>query len=171
MDSEELRAQLERCHRESYGWARACCRQDPDEAENVLQAVYLKILEHKAVFDGRAAFQTWLFSVIRKTAAEVRRRRILERLRLVGHWETELRSAQPTSPEQAVYLSEVQTALRRGLARLPRRQCEVLQLVFYHDFSLAEAADVMGVSLGSARTHYDRGKKKLRAQMEGAGLK
>ena len=39
----------------------------------MLQAVYLKIFERKAVFDGRAAFKTWLFAVIRKSAAEVRR--------------------------------------------------------------------------------------------------
>src|SRR5260370_1069950 len=66
LDSEDLLARLERHHLECFGWARSCCRQDPDEAENVLQAVYLKIFERKAVFDGRAAFTTWLFAVIPK---------------------------------------------------------------------------------------------------------
>src|SRR5262245_25000055 len=48
---------LERWHAESFGWARLCCRQDTDEAQNVLQAAYLKILERKAVFDGRSAYR------------------------------------------------------------------------------------------------------------------
>jgi len=68
MDDAELRAQLERYHRDSYGWALACCRHDPKEAENTLQNAYLKILEKRAVFHGRAAFKTWLFSVVRMTA-------------------------------------------------------------------------------------------------------
>jgi RNA polymerase sigma factor (sigma-70 family) len=169
MDIEDMKARLESHHQESYGWARFCCRGDADEADNVLQAVYLKVLENRAVFDGRAAFRTWLFSVIRITAAELRRRRVLRNLRLIRFHDLQPRRAAGASPDEAVYRAELQTGLRRALATLPRRQAEVLQLVFYHDLSLAEAAQAIGVSLGSARTHYDRGKKRLRAVMEGSG--
>lgn len=162
MDSSELQSQLERCQRESYGWALNCCLRDPVEAESVLQAVYLKILEGKARFDGRATFKTWLFSVIRKTAADARRRKFLHRLKLIKYAESAGHAAPEESLNETIYRSEIQTLFRRALAVLPKRQGEVLQLVFYHDLSLSEAAQVMAVSVGSARTHYERGKKQLR---------
>ncbi len=165
MDGSELRVQLERYQRESYGWALSCCSRNPVEAEGVLQAVYLKVLEGKARFDGKATFKTWLFSVIRKTAAGERRQQILRRLRLIKYQEGAEHAAREVSPDETLYRSELQMLFRQALAALSKRQGEVLQLVFYHDLSLAAAAEVMGVSVGSARTHYERGKKQLRRLM------
>src|SRR5918911_1012304 len=139
MESSELKTRLETYQRESYGWALSCCLRDPAAAESVLQTVYVKVLEGKARFDGKAAFKTWLFSVIRKTAADHRRRRMLHRFRLIRYEESDARIAQQKNPEAAVYHSEIQHLFRRALARLPARQRETLQLVFYHDLSLAEA--------------------------------
>lgn len=170
MNDHELRAELERHHRESYGWALSCCSRNPSEAENVLQIAYLKALEGKARFDGRASFKTWLFAVIRKTAIDERRRHWLRLLRTTGYEETINRAADQDEPHEAIYRSELGDLLRRALARLPRRQREVLQLVFYHDLSLSESAEVMGVTLGSARTHYERGKQRLRQLIEASEI-
>jgi DNA-directed RNA polymerase specialized sigma24 family protein len=41
-----------------------------------------------------------------------------------------------------------------------------LHLVFYQDMSIADAAEVMEISVGSARTHYERGKARMRVILE-----
>jgi RNA polymerase sigma-70 factor (ECF subfamily) len=165
MESEELRDLLEHHHASSFGWAMACCRRDQVEAEEVLQIVYLKVLEGKARFNGMASFKTWLFAVIRKTASDQRRKSLLRALLTLRVADLGAKH-QEEQPDESAYRSEIQNMFRRALARLPKRQREALELVFYHDLNLQEAAAVMSVSVGSARTHYERGKKRLRQLLE-----
>ena len=170
MDIAELKAEIEGLHSASFGWALSCCRRDRSEAEEVLQTVYLKILEGKARYRGEASLKTWLFAVIRKTAATEYRRSLLRGLRLTAEvTETNERGSSYEAPTASFERSEVQTQFQKALKSLPKRQREALHLVFYEDLSLREAAEVMGISIGSARQHYERGKKRLReclGQME-----
>ena len=168
MDDEprDLQGDLERLHPDSYGWALACCGRRPVEASEALHAAYLKVLEGRARFSGRSAFRTWLFGVIRRTAAEHRRREALLRLRLITLGDaSEPRDSAP-SPADCAERADQAARLASALARLPRRQREVLDLVFYHDLPISEAAAVMGVGVGSARRHYERGKARLRALLD-----
>jgi len=156
--------ELERLHAAAFGWALACCAGDRAAAEDALQASYLKILDQSARFDGRAGFRTWLFAVVRRTAAEQRRRAALRRLLPLAA----LDAAPDGRPDPAATLvrAEGTQRLEAALATLSRRQREVLHLVFYQDLTIAEAADVAGVSVGTARTHYERGKRALRRLLE-----
>jgi RNA polymerase sigma-70 factor, ECF subfamily len=166
MQITELKAELERLHSASFGWALSCCRRDQTEAEEVLQTVYLKILEGKARFGGESSLKTWLFAVIRKTAATEYRRGLLRSFRLTGDQEEILERAALHEPQTAGYeRSELQGHFQSAMKSLPKRQREALHLVFYEDLSLREAADVMGVSIGSARQHYERGKRRLRESL------
>ena len=158
-----IREQLEALHGASFAWALACCADRSTEAEDVLQMTYLKILDGRVRFEGRAAFKTWLFGVIRMTAREQRRRAWRGWLRSVHVDEAEKLHANETAPDDAAARSEASERVRAACARLPERQREVMMLVFHQDLALDEAAVVMGVSPGSARKHYQRGKEHLRA--------
>ncbi len=162
MKRSEIAAELDRHHTESFGWALACCRWERAEAEDVLQTAYEKVLDGRAVFGGRASFRTWLFGVIRRTASERRRRARVRGLALL-RWQA--RTPQPPGapdPEVDLHASRRSRELVEALLQLSERQFSLLHLVFYEELSIREAAEVLGVSLGSARTHYERGKRRLR---------
>jgi RNA polymerase sigma-70 factor (ECF subfamily) len=167
MDDVELKRELERAHADCFGWAMACCRRDRDDAEEVLQTVYLTVLDGRARYDGRSSFHTWLFGVIRLTAASERRKAWLRGLLLereAGRGKRDAGILAPDSfaaPDAEVEHESRRDGLRHALGHLAKRQREVLQLVFYHDLTVEEAAAVMRVSVGSARTHYARGKARL----------
>lgn len=169
IEERQLRALLQEHHEASFGWARLCGARWGVEAEDVLQNAYLKVLNGQARYEGRAAFRTWLFSVIRNTALDERRRRWRRWLRVPGGSEPAGHSDPAVDPGARLERSERSESFRQALARLPGRQQEILHLVFYQDLSVQEAAGVMGVSLGSARTHYERGKRRLRSWLGEGG--
>jgi len=161
----ELEAQLARLHEASFGWALSCCDWNDADAEDVLQTTYLKVVSGRARFGGRSAFRTWLFGVIRQTAREHRRRDRSHRQRAERLGREPTLGAVPR-PDELTERAERAQILREALTKLPERQREVLHLVFYEDLTIREAADVLEVSLGTARVHYERGKKKLRTLLE-----
>lgn len=165
MNRADLEQQLGDLHPASFAWALSCCGRDRDDAEEALQETYLKIFDGKARFEGRSTLKTWLFSVIRRTAAARRRLRWLRSWRFV---EADLdgMSAGQESAEQRILYSERASALLRAIGRLARRQREVIELVFYHDMTIEHAAQIIGVSIGTARVHYQRGKQRLMTELQ-----
>src|SRR2546430_10814042 len=127
----QLERELDQLHPAAFGWALACCLGDRAAAEDALQASYLKILDGRARFDGRASFRTWLFSVVRYTAAGQRRRAGLRRwlpLALLG--------ATPDgrpAPSTALARADGARRLTAALETLPRRQREGVHLGVYQD--------------------------------------
>jgi len=166
MQDRDIGRQLEQLHEASFGWALSCCGGNPDEAAEVLQNAYLKVLDGRARFGGRSSFKTWLFSVIRLTAADQRRKHALRWNGLVRLYQRSTGDPDSNGPERDVHRGELRDRFRSLLQRLPNRQREVIHLVFYHDHTLRQAAEIMGVSLGSARTHYHRGKQRLRQWLQ-----
>ena len=164
MSPHELETELERLHEESFGWALSCCHGDRGRAEDVLHNAYVRVISGKAVYARRSLFRTWLFGVIRRVALEDHRRMRTEHARTVvlEHPAAQIVADQGARPDDF----EIARGLHNALARLADRQREVLHLVFYQEMSIADAAEVMEISVGSARTHYQRGKARLRSLLE-----
>jgi RNA polymerase sigma-70 factor, ECF subfamily len=152
----DLRAELARVHLESHAWAVRCCRGDVVEAGDVLQRAYMKVLDGTAKFEGKSSFKTWFFAVIRHTAREHARQGWLRIVRLERWWRESEPNEQsgPSDDDRILRLQLV-------LAKLSRRQQEVLHLVFYQDLTIQEAAHVLKMPVGTARTHYERGKARV----------
>lgn len=161
-DAHLLERDLEALHPACFGWALGCCRWNREEAEDVLQTVYLKVLDGRARFDARSSARTWLFAVIRRTAAERRRRRWLVDLLPARLLQMLPEPACAPDPESLAEAAQASARLRAALLTLSARQRELLHLVFYQDLTIEESAAILGISVGSARTHYHRGKARLR---------
>lgn len=163
MNRSQLEEVVRKLHREAYLWARQCCNFQDWLAEDVVQEVYLKILTEKAKFNEQSSVKTWLFSVIRFTANEHLKK------------DTSVFPVDRSEENIEDKGEDAQINYEKLILKLPEKQREILLLVFYHGLTIEKSAAVMGISLGTARTHYDRGKKNLKVlilkkkEHEGAG--
>jgi len=160
MAAPELLDRLEPLHADAFGWALHCCGGSHDAAAEALQTAYCRVVEGRAQFGGRAELKTWWFGVVRMVALE-QRRRAFWRMEKLRAWFAQGGGRAEESPAEPVETR----GIAARLAALPPRQREVLHLVFYQELSVAEAAAAMGVSIGSARQHYDRAKQRLRREL------
>jgi RNA polymerase sigma factor (sigma-70 family) len=166
MTRAELEEALGRVLAVSRGWALAQTRWNAAEADDVLQASVLKVLDGSARFDARSSFRTFVFGVIRQTARERRRRAFVRDLILLRPSARDAAAPRAShadlAPDTQLESSRESERLVGALAQLPERQREILHLVFYGEMTIEEAAKIAGVALGTARTHYARGKQRLR---------
>jgi RNA polymerase sigma-70 factor (ECF subfamily) len=164
-EASALRPRLAQHHQDAVGWSLACCDRDEELAHEVLHEAYVRVLDGRARYRGDSKFGTWLFGVIRLVALETRRLR--------GRRERELTRSPPAEapiplvPGTQMSQDRVELAnrLTEALTKLSTRQREVVHLVFYQNVTIAEAARVMGVGVGAARTHYHRAKARLREEL------
>ena len=160
MSDHSLEARLKAHHEAAFQWALFCCGGAREDAEEALQEAYLRALDGRACFAGRARFQTWLFALIRRVASEQRRQLYRRVYRWCQRRETQPAALEP-SPERRYLDGERAALLDRALGRLSARQRSLIELVCYHEHTLREAAEILSIPIGTARTHYARGKAHL----------
>lgn len=149
------KAALEAIHGQLFGWALSRCGFDEANAEDLMQQAYVELLSGRARFDNRSTLKTFVFGVVQNLARSGFRRHN-KHLRLVDKFATEQAESTEDNHE-----NDSLKIVWEAVVTLPKRQRDITELVFIRDMTIEEAAQVMGVSLGTGRVHYDRAKKAL----------
>ncbi len=149
------RSALASLHSDLFSWCLYLCRHNRADGEDLMQQVYVELLAGTARFDGRSTLKTFAFGVASQLARN-RYRRLSRRLKLLAGW-------LPSDTVDQLPSEANDFAERAWLAvnGLPDRQRDMAELVFRRDLTVEEAANVLGVSIGTGRTHYARAKQAL----------
>lgn len=116
-------------------------------------------------FEGRAAVTTWLLSIARFKALSARRRRTDAELN-----ETIEATVADTADNAEVTLEKKHQGelLREALTTLSSDHREIIDLVYYHDKSVDEAAEILGIPAATVKTRMFYARKKLAVQVQAA---
>jgi RNA polymerase sigma-70 factor (ECF subfamily) len=140
-----------------YRWLLRIVR-DETLAEDLLSDVFLDVWRKAASFEARSSVSTWLMAIARYKALSARRRRTDMPL----DDEAASAIADPADdPEAALLKKKRGELLRRSLAGLSPEHSEVVDLVYYHDKSVKEVAEIVGIAEATVKTRMFYARKKL----------
>ena len=147
---------------------RYCLRNlgDPDAAADATQEVFAKALA--AIARGPVAdFRPWLFTIAHNVIADRGRQRA-RRPPPLPWLEADDHPDPAPSPEESALAAEARQTVHQFLARLPDDQRAVVELRLA-DLTAAEAASILGRSVGSVKIAQHRAFRRLRDLMVAAG--
>src|SRR5262245_18631459 len=127
-------------------------------AEDLLSEVFLDVWRQARRCECRSSVSTWLMSIARHKALSARRRRTEAEL----DEKIEATLADPADdPEVALQEKNRDELVRQALTRLSREHREVIDLVYYHEKSVDEVAQILDVQPASVKTRMFYARKKL----------
>jgi RNA polymerase sigma-70 factor (ECF subfamily) len=127
-------------------------------AEDLLSDVFFDVWQQAGRFEGRAAVTTWLLSIARFKALSARRRRIDAELDETIE-ATVAESAD--DPEIALQKKGRNELLRQAITKLSPEHREIIDLVYYHEKSVDDGADILSIPRVTVKTRMFYARKKL----------
>ena len=140
--------------------------------EDLAQDVFLRVFKAAPSYEPKARFKTWLLTIATNICLNRQRwQKHRNHLSLCGEDEegcgmpaSQLDSGRP-GPEAAAEKEELKARVREAIASLPERQRVAILLYRYEQFSYAEIAANLGMSLMAVKSLLNRAKEGLRARL------
>ena len=137
-------------------------------SEDVVSDVFFEVWRSADQFEGRSAVSTWLLGIARLKAFSA--------LKRCPEEELDERAANTVEdpaddPASSLERKETDSVLRECLSGLPRGHREIIDLVYFHEKSIAEVAEIVGIPRNTVKTRMFSARKRLATMLQAAGIK
>jgi RNA polymerase sigma-70 factor (ECF subfamily) len=149
---------------------------DPSEACDVVQEVFLKVFRNVSSFRGQSTLKTWIYRITVNEAHNARRWFFRHRRAEVEldknpeesrNWK-EIIPDRGRSPFDVAFDSERHIMIEAALKRINPIFREAVALRDISDLAYEEIAEILGVSLGTVKSRILRGREALREELAGS---
>ena len=140
---------------------------DETKAEDLISEVFLDVWRQADRFEGRSAVSTWLLAIARFKALSALRRRPDEEL---DEEAAEAIEDPSDNPEESLAKKDKSSVIRKCLEGLSADHREIIDLVYYHEKSVEEVAEIVGIPENTVKTRMFYARKKLGELLKAAGV-
>ena len=140
---------------------------DEAAAEDTVSEVFIDVWRQAERFEGRSQVTTWLLAIARNKALSVLRRRSSEEL---DDEVAEFIEDPSDNPEAAMLKSQRASVLQDCLTQLSPAHREIVDLVYYHEKSVEEVAEIIAVPANTVKTRMFYARKRISELMAAKGI-
>jgi RNA polymerase sigma-70 factor, ECF subfamily len=136
-------------------------------AEDLMSEVFLEVWRKAIKFEARSTVSTWLLAIARFKVLSSLRKRSEEEL----DGEAAAAIEDPgDNPEVAVQKKDKSEVLRKAIAQLSTEHREIIDLVYYHEKSIEEVAEIVGIPENTVKTRTFYARKRLSELLKATGV-
>jgi len=136
-------------------------------AEDLISEVFLDVWRQAGKFEGRSAVSTWLLAIARfKALSELRRKPEQE----LDEATAEAIEDTTDTPDVALEKKDKSAIIRKCLGGLSAEHREIIDLVYYHEKSVEEVAEIVGIPEATVKTRMFYARKKLAELLKAQGI-
>lgn len=138
---------------------------DSHLAEDVFQDVFLKVSQKLNTFQGESSIKTWIMRITINTSKDYLKSAWKRRVTTF----TEFHENTLTGEDKYSSIEQEQDnkIIRETVMELPDKYKDILLCVYFHDMTISEAATILKIAEGTAKSRLSRAKEKLKLRLEG----
>ena len=140
---------------------------DATTAEDLVSQVFLDVWRTATQFEGRSQVSTWLLSIARfKALTSLRQRRFED----IDQEDVREIPDEADTPEASLARTTTSEILRACVAKLSPAHREIINLVYYHEKSVEEVGEIIGIPQSTVKTRMFYARKQLADLLKGCGV-
>ncbi len=138
---------------------------DIHTAEDVFQDVFIKVNQKLATFEGNSSIKTWIIRITINTCKDYLKS--AWNRRVVPMMEYQEDAIVSDTDYDDVEKKDTKELIKKTVLSLPSKYKDVVLCVYFQEMTIAEAAQVLKIAEGTAKSRLSRARFKLKSMLEG----
>jgi RNA polymerase sigma-70 factor, ECF subfamily len=142
---------------------------DRRRAEDLVSETFTAVWQRAAKFEGRSSVATWILAIARYKSLTARKQLAPGEEPITAELADSLVDNGP-DPEASLARQDQAMMIRRCLDALPRHHAELMELVYYHERSIHEVAQIVGIPENTVKSRMFLARRKLAELLVAQGI-